>query len=298
MSNSQSNFHQKRQQRAKQRGNRSRRTSGTHHKKEYKSDDKSSGASQSSSHTSHMLSSFFKDFVRGASSTVAAKFTSGLGSSDDKTPGGEKGQFDLYLLAQSWAPRFCCTNAKQCKNESMTGVDDLSVHGLWPAYATANKEGRTYPAFCSNDSDASLRGRAAHEWNKHGTCTPLSSKQYLDEESRVAEADALLDVRDLLATYSGEHVAIDEIYEEIGGAKRVALMASKFCQLQEITTCWSKNSDGTVGEQIDCPDHVLGSSRNSAILQGCTRLALDRADEKCAFISRELLRVLKSQNEE
>ena len=69
----------------------------------------------------------------------------------------EVGSFELYLLALSWAPRFCCTNAKQCKNEAMDGVDDFSTHGLWPAYdapaakGSARGAGRTYPAFCPGE---------------------------------------------------------------------------------------------------------------------------------------------------
>ena len=43
---------------------------------------------------------------------------------------------------------------------------------------------------------------------------------------------------------------IQEIVDRFGGASRVALMYDNFCRLQEITTCWSKNPDGTVGEQV------------------------------------------------
>jgi hypothetical protein len=38
----------------------------------------------------------------------------------------------------------------------LVGVEDLSAHGLWPAYHDASKQtaGRTYPQFCDKASDA------------------------------------------------------------------------------------------------------------------------------------------------
>ncbi len=59
----------------------------------------------------------------------AAQFTSGLGSNnnkDDKAQAGSSkpGEFELYLFAQSWAPRFCCTNAKVNAIETAHDPDD------------------------------------------------------------------------------------------------------------------------------------------------------------------------------
>ena len=71
------------------------------------------------------------NMIKGAASSVASQATSTLGDSKDKTSSGVPGDFDMYLLAMSWAPRFCCTNNKQCRNEGMEDTDDLSVHGLW-----------------------------------------------------------------------------------------------------------------------------------------------------------------------
>jgi ribonuclease I len=74
----------------------------------------------------------FYNIMKGAAGTLASVATSTLGKDDgDKTSSGTPGDFDMYLLAMSWAPRFCCTNNKQCKNEGMEDTDDLSVHGLW-----------------------------------------------------------------------------------------------------------------------------------------------------------------------
>ena len=126
-----------------------------------------------------------KSLFQGFSSTAAAKFTSGLGgnSESDKKQAGATapGNFDIYLFAQSWAPRFCCTNTKKCKKEGMDNTDDLSPHGsdsccfknyityitfsfpgVWPAFVEPDKSGRTYPAYCQSAPDKG--GRAEHEW--------------------------------------------------------------------------------------------------------------------------------------
>ena len=45
--------------------------------------------------------------------------------------------------------------------------------------------------------------------------------------------------------------------------KRVALSADKHCRLAEVTSCWRKQPDGSVGEQCDCPPHVMKGRDNS-----------------------------------
>ena len=44
--------------------------------------------------------------------------------------------------------------------------------------------------------------------------------------------------------------------------KRVALSADKHCRLAEVTSCWRKQPDGSVGEQCDCPPHVMKGRDN------------------------------------
>ena len=43
---------------------------------------------------------------------------------------------------------------------------------------------------------------------------------------------------------------------------RVALSADKHCRLAEVTSCWRKQPDGSVGEQCDCPPHVMKGRDN------------------------------------
>lgn len=40
-------------------------------------------------------------------------------------------------------------------------------------------------------------------------------------------------------------------------AKRTAVRADKHCRLVEVTSCFARRPDGRVGEQVDCPDHVM-----------------------------------------
>eukprot|EP00299_Pterocystis_sp_00344_P010166 c4480_g1_i3.p1 GENE.c4480_g1_i3~~c4480_g1_i3.p1 ORF type:complete len:322 (+),score=80.66 c4480_g1_i3:3-968(+) len=225
----------------------------------------------------------FKSVLMAAAGTAAAKFTSSLGSSGgDKTPNGDPGKFDLYLLAMSWAPRFCCTNQGKCKKEKMSETNGLSTHGLWPAYLKPNASGRTYPAFCT-ECEGEERSREGHEWSKHGTCTGLNRDRYFEEETDVTQDDVIAEAEEILVQHSGDSVEIDKVAASLGGLNKVAFMSDNQCRLQEITMCWEKLPDGSVGDQVDCPDHVLGSSRNSAVLNGCRRLWLDKvvSDVKC-----------------
>lgn len=186
--------------------------------------------------------------VSGFSKTVAAKFTSQLGGNNDKVDKEQRGtsapgEFDLYLFAQSWAPRFCCSSASKCKKEGwsiymlpflpfslftlltllflrlvvtpsgMEETDDLSTHGLWPAYNGPDKSGRTYPAFCKEDTTKGQNNRASHEWSKHGTCTVLSKDAYLLEEEKVSETESLGRLSDLLNSSAGEALSVSSIFD-------------------------------------------------------------------------------------
>lgn len=182
--------------------------------------------------------------------------------------------------------------------QSLKGKDDLSPHGLWPAYLDA----RPYPQFCPLAEDPQLpKGRKMHEFLKHGSCSGLSSKAYFAEEEKVLNSGPNKTLRHLLREKSGKVVAVRDLIDVAGGAERIAIMSNKFCQLQEVITCWSKKPDGTAGVQIDCPPHVLKSGRNSGVTEHrCVSLALEsqqKGDEadKCAFISKELVNVLKGR---
>ena len=97
---------------------------------------------------------------------------------------------------------------------------------------------------------------AKHEWKKHGTCSGLAADQYFNEALR---AMSLLPGNRGTPKLISEHVGGAVPATELRGsyAKRVALKADKACRLSEVTSCWAKRPDGTVGGQIDCPEHVM-----------------------------------------
>lgn len=98
------------------------------------------------------------------------------------------GVFDHYLLALSWMPAFCTIEGDRrmdtrCEPGARLG---WVVHGLWPQHA-----GGAWPEYChtahrnpsrrETAGEADLFGTAGaawHQWNKHGRCTGLSSRDY------------------------------------------------------------------------------------------------------------------------
>lgn len=292
-SNSAGRARSKSRDRRSDNGNKNNNNSSNHHNS-HRSHQSNNTNNQSSG---GFMDDFLRSIIKGAASSAGAKFTSSLGSnSNDNVQYGNPGEFDIYLFAQSWAPKFCCDKAAVCKQENMGSMDELATHGLWPAYMSAKKDGNTYPSNCSSKYTEfkKLKGRSKHEWEKHGTCTSLNPDQYFDQEIHLEEHPILSDLNDNLNANSGKSISVEEIYQSTGSAKNIAIMTNKYCQLLEITTCWSKNQDGTPGVLIECPSHLLGSSRNSAVLNGCKSVALEQSDNECQRISKDFLKVLKS----
>lgn len=98
--------------------------------------------------------------------------------------------FDFYVLALSWSPSYCRAEGANANQQQCDEDRDLGfvVHGLWPQFETG------YPEYCPTqepDRVPSQLGRAyldivpsmgliGHQWRKHGSCSGLSQKQYLD----------------------------------------------------------------------------------------------------------------------
>jgi ribonuclease T2 len=103
--------------------------------------------------------------------------------------GAEAGKFDFYVLSLSWSPGFCATAAG--RNDPLQCGSDrhfaFVLHGWWPQYEQSG-----WPENCSTEpADENLidsmltimpsRQLVAHEWEKHGTCSGLSPKEYFEE---------------------------------------------------------------------------------------------------------------------
>jgi ribonuclease I len=54
---------------------------------------------------------------------------------------GNSGDFDLYILSQSWSAEFCFPSSHSrypgCKSPTAWQRVNLTLHGLWPQYTTA-----------------------------------------------------------------------------------------------------------------------------------------------------------------
>jgi ribonuclease T2 len=93
----------------------------------------------------------------------------------------EKKPFDYYMMSLSWSPEFCAThqNNKQCGRGY-----GLVLHGLWPQYAKGHPEScssERIPARLVHEFNGlyPAEGLAFHEWQKHGTCSGLPPREYL-----------------------------------------------------------------------------------------------------------------------
>ena len=206
------------------------------------------------------------------------------------------GDFDVYLLAQSWAPHFCCQHADRCHTVPWAfSANHLSLHGLWPGFLTP-RNGQTFPAGCeaakrllphllpreyidvapsfatydAASRQATVGDLAKHEWKKHGTCTGLAPDEYFGEALRAMSAlPGNRGTPRVLSERVGGVVSANELRSSY--LKRVAIRADKQCRLQEVTSCWEKGAGGRVGRQVDCPEHVMRGRDNekcSAFLIG------------------------------
>lgn len=98
--------------------------------------------------------------------------------------------FDFYVLSLSWSPSHCEAEGAQANRRQCGPGRDLAfiVHGLWPQFE------RGYPEFCASGEPGRVpeeliataldimpsAGLIGHQWRKHGSCTGLSQREYLE----------------------------------------------------------------------------------------------------------------------
>jgi len=276
------------------------------HKQKHASYDrnKSSGHQQQQHHHSRagggsgvgdgLLGDMLGAAARSAGSAVARRAVAfALSGGQGAAEGAKAGTFDLYLFAQSWAPRFCCSQREKCETQGIQNTNGLSTHGLWPSYQDPKPDGKTFPAFCQKGSKGSGEfDLAEHEWRKHGTCTGLSRDKYVEEEHRIANSlpEPNQDgTPPALKAAAGDALELKIVRESYSNT--VGIQLDDKCRLREVTTCFAKFPDGRVGQQVDCPEHVLLGSRNSNPSE-CSKVYLDKPGT-CASISKALLKSLR-----
>jgi ribonuclease T2 len=141
--------------------------------------------------------------------------------------------FDFYVLALSWSPSFCRSeageeNPRQCDGDTPYG---FIVHGLWPQFE------RGYPEYCpTRYPDRVPRemgepyfdimpgmGLIGHQWRKHGTCTGLSPADYLETTREAFERVTIPEIfggdeplRDTPEDFEAAFIAANPALEETG----------------------------------------------------------------------------------
>ena len=126
--------------------------------------------------------------------------------------------FDFYVLALSWSPAYCASDAgSRSPLQCGAGADfGFITHGLWPQF----EEG--WPSFCQSPHGDSMpaaiaddligimpdRGLIAHQWDKHGTCSGLSPARYA---AMIREASASIAIPMLFAQQPLSRIDADQI---------------------------------------------------------------------------------------
>lgn len=169
--------------------------------------------------------------------------------SDRRDNDSVAGVFDYYLLALSWSPTFCLTHPdnQQCSGKGYGFV----LHGLWPQYARGG-----WPQFCSGVAPLTAAERAqgnslyvsdsllAHEWKKHGTCSGLGGRGYLEHADK---ALALVKIPAALEpSTTSKSLGADEIVDLFQranpGLPRAAIaVRCNGPQLSEVWVCMNKD---------------------------------------------------------
>ena len=69
-----------------------------------------------------------------------------------QSSGHAPGDFDVWLLAQTWSPHFCCAHTDRCHTVPWAfSAKHLSLHGLWPGFLT-QRGGETFPSSCATSA--------------------------------------------------------------------------------------------------------------------------------------------------
>jgi ribonuclease T2 len=108
------------------------------------------------------------------------------------------GDFDFYVLALSWSPTHCASEAGQGRDDDLQCRSGRAygfvVHGLWPQFMQG------WPTYCATDAprrvDVTVMEAAMavspsqklvqHQWEKHGTCSGLGQGAYFRAAARAA----------------------------------------------------------------------------------------------------------------
>jgi ribonuclease T2 len=208
-----------------------------------------------------------------------AASVSGAAAQDFRPGGshqGEPGKFDFYVLSLSWSPSFCAAAAERHADRS-TGAQcgarpySFVVHGLWPQYVNGFPENcqvpspRLYRGIVSSMLDLMPAPRLIYnEWDKHGTCSGLSPRDYFDTVRKARAAVKIpSDYTDPQTPLSVEPAAVADAFIKAnsGLSQNAIAIECDNKRLTEVRLCLSKDL-----QFHDCPDVAKRSCRHGPLL--------------------------------
>ena len=173
------------------------------------------------------------------------------------------GDFDFYVLALSWSPSYCETegggNRLQCGAEADYG---FIVHGLWPQFESG------YPEFCETDYPERVAretgepyfdimpgmGLIGHQWRKHGSCTGLDPKTYLETmraaRGRIVVPEELSDAQSAM-TIAPDAVEAAFIEANPGLSSDGMAAVCSAGNFSEVRICLTKDLDFRACPEVD-----------------------------------------------
>jgi len=107
----------------------------------------------------------------------------------------------------------------------------------------------------STDTKQSYTSFWAHEWEKHGTCSGLSQKEYFHQA-----LNHYIHTPPLLGRSYGKSVAREDLLNSFGG--QVVLRCAGNAYLEEVRACVSSDNDGVPLERFDCPPDMEDAQTN------------------------------------
>jgi ribonuclease T2 len=167
--------------------------------------------------------------------------------------GAPMGDFDFYVLALSWSPGFCELEGREKGRDQCfkSQRPRFVVHGLWPQNnndypSYCEPRGRSFP-FILNELAREIfpdEGLARYQWMKHGACSGLTPRAYL-EAVRDARHKLVIPAEfDMLAQEkTTSPLMIERAFSEVNRALRPDMM-SVSCRrgvFQELRICLTKD---------------------------------------------------------
>jgi ribonuclease T2 len=206
---------------------------------------------------------------------AAAVLTVGTAAAQDRRQ-NQAGKFDFYVLSLSWAPTFCEASFERAPDQALPPecgqrAVPFVVHGLWPQYDAG------FPEFCQQPAPRLDRSVVSsmldlmpaprlifNEWDRHGTCSGLSSHAYF---GTVRKARALVKIPDDYMEAAREiTVAPAEVGDAFvkanpGLTRASVAVACDAKRLTEVRICVGKDL-----QFHDCPEVEQHSCRREQIV--------------------------------